>query len=292
MDLSSLKITSIRTKVLLVMVLIPMLAIFFISTALVINEKHTAHRNLIKELFSIADVIALNSGESIAFNDREAALETLISLAARKGIVAAFLYDANFIQFEKYVGNGAEADKMMAEFYKSHPDRVVAMEQLLESGMLIAACPQGKHVHIIRPVRLNGNVVGAIHLVNDMRNMNDSLLSYYRVIGITIAFTLLWVFLLAAWLQKYITVPLFDLMRSMNLVTRDKNYSVRVINRSNDELGTLIDHFNVMIGEIQSRDQELQEYSQRLEKMVESRTAELYSANTELEAMIEDIGKK
>ena len=103
-----LQINSIRTKVLLVMVLISMMAIFFLSTALVIHKKNTAHSNLTDELSAIADVIALNTGAAIAYSDRETSLEALASLKARKGIVAAFLYDTNFDILARYVVSGVD----------------------------------------------------------------------------------------------------------------------------------------------------------------------------------------
>ncbi len=289
MGLSSLNVNSIKNKLILLMVLVSMLAIFLLSTAWVVYEKYTATRNLSKELVSIANIIALNSSEAITFNDREAALEILVSLAGRKDIIAAFLYDANFNQFEKYAASGVEADKIVAQFYKTNPDKVVAMEQLVETGILTTVCPKGKHVHAIRPVHFNKNVVGVLHLVSDKQNMNERLRNYYNVIGIASALTLFLVLVLSAWVPKYITVPLLDLMRSMDLVSREKNYSVRVLKKSDDELGTLIDNFNAMIGEIESRDLALKEYSQALEQMVESRTEQLHSTNTELEAMVIDL---
>ncbi len=53
-----------------------------------------------------------------------------------------------------------------------------------------------------------------------------------------------------------------------------------------DEFGLLVDHFNQMIEEIQTRDDELKAYSAGLEQMVELRTKDLSQAKTDLEAMV------
>src|SRR5437660_867140 len=55
----------------------------------------------------------------------------------------------------------------------------------------------------------------------------------------------------------------------------EKNYSIRAVKESEDELGLLIEGFNEMLGQIQVRDDELQKAKDELEKRVEERTAEL-----------------
>ena len=285
------QLNSIKTKLLLLFVFISMLAIFLVSTALVINEKYRANTILAKELASIADVIALNSAAALTFRDHESARATLLPLEARKGIVAAFLYDGELNHFVHYKANEFNVQRMIAAFNKDHPDKQQSMKKLKEQGWLLASCPEGKHVHVIRPVHLGDEVVGAIHLVDDKLQIRERLQAYYRLIGCIVALTLFIVLLLSAWMQKFISVPLFDLMESINQVSAKKDFSVRVRKKSNDEFGTLIDHYNEMIEEIQKRDQELYEYSQGLKKMVDSRTAELFQANKNLASLVDDLEK-
>jgi light-regulated signal transduction histidine kinase (bacteriophytochrome) len=52
----------------------------------------------------------------------------------------------------------------------------------------------------------------------------------------------------------------------MRVVSKEKNYSVRVEKQSHDELGTLIDGFNEMLTQIQERDEELKRYATELER--------------------------
>lgn len=281
-------LNSIRTKLLLLFV--SMLVIFLVSTAMIFYEKHTANDFLTEELTSIADVVALNSAAALAFSDSESARSALASLvAARKGIVAAFFYDADLNPFVDYRASGFDIKRMTAEFDEVYPDKQQSMKALQELGRLNLPCSEGKYVHVIRPVRLGDEVVGAVHLVDDMQQIRERLENYYRVIGIIVALILFIVLLLATWMQKFISVPLVDLMESINLVTRERDFSVRITKKNNDEFGTLIDRFNEMIGEIQSRDQELQEYTQGLKKMMDSRTAELCQANESLESLVDDL---
>jgi signal transduction histidine kinase/DNA-binding response OmpR family regulator len=286
-----MQLKSIKTKLLLFFIFISMLGIALVSTALIIHEKKSANVILSEELTSIADVVALNNSAALAFNDRDAAYDTLCALAARKGIVAAFLYDADWHLFVDYVVDDFNEKQMVAEFNRAIPDKQGGLLLLKQQGYLDYPCPLEKYIHVIRPVRLNGEVIGAIHLIDDKRQIRERLASYYKVIGSIIALTLGLVFLLSAWMQKFFTVPLFDLMQSIEQVSQDKNYGVRVKKKSNDEFGTLIDRFNEMLGEIHSRDKVLQKYSHGLEKMVELRTTELSDANRNLELAVVDLEK-
>src|SRR2546428_14005811 len=65
------------------------------------------------------------------------------------------------------------------------------------------------------------------------------------------------------------------------MVSIEKNYSIRAVKESEDELGLLIEGFNEMLGEIQVRDTELQKAKDELEKRVEQRTAELQQEITD-----------
>ena len=89
-------------------------------------------------------------------------------------------------------------------------------------------------------------------------------------------------FLIAARLQRVISDPVIHLAQTARAVTRLKNYGIRAHKSSDDELGTLIDGFNDMLSNIQSRDGELQRQRESLEEEVLARTAELRRVNAEL----------
>src|SRR5207245_6454570 len=72
--------------------------------------------------------------------------------------------------------------------------------------------------------------------------------------------------------QRVISQPLLDLSRTANAVAGEKNYSLRAVKQSEDELGRLIDGFNAMLEQIQQRDAALREARDELEKRVEERT--------------------
>jgi signal transduction histidine kinase/CheY-like chemotaxis protein/HPt (histidine-containing phosphotransfer) domain-containing protein len=286
---------SIRTKLFLLMGLTAFLALALVATALVIYEKRNAGKFYSRQLISMADIIALNSGAVLAFQDEEAAREILNSLAAKPEIVLALLHDRQGNIFSSYRRPGENDKEIIAELLKAYPDQKKILAELEARGGITFR--SARHVHVIRPVRIGNNprggndLVGAIHLVDDMQLVDSRLRAYYAVVAAIVVITLLVVLALAARLQRLFTEPLLELMQSMATVRREKNYAVRVRKKSNDEFGTLIDRFNDMITEVQNRDGELQEYSSGLEKMVETRTRELSRANEDLASLVADLEK-
>ncbi len=268
---------SIRTKLFLLLSLTAVLALLLVSTALMINEKWNARKNLVGELRSIADVVALNSGAAMAFDDELAAEETLNSLAAKPEIAAAILYDKNGDTYSKYHRNGIDADLLITDLNNAYPDSQDILQELETNGFVTHLF--NGYIHIIRPVLAKDTLVGAIHLVDDMQQVRRRLHTYYSVVSVIVVITLMVVLLLSVKFQEIFTGPLFELMQSIKEVTIKKNYHVRVKKQGEDEFGTLIDCFNDMIGEIHARDEDL-------EKRVKLRTADLSQAKNELEEMV------
>ena len=60
---------SIRKKLQLGMSLTSILALLLVSGTLIINEKIDARKSLVEELSSMADLVALNCGAALYFND-------------------------------------------------------------------------------------------------------------------------------------------------------------------------------------------------------------------------------
>jgi signal transduction histidine kinase len=77
--------------------------------------------------------------------------------------------------------------------------------------------------------------------------------------------------------QRQISRPIIALAETAKAVSERHDYAVRATKHGDDELGVLTDAFNHMLAQIQ-------EQNDLLEKRVRERTAELESANDELEA--------
>ncbi len=284
-----MKNLSIRTKLVLLVSVTALLAIFMVSGSLIVKEQDNAKNDLVQELQSIANLIALNTGSAIIFHDKQAAEENLASLASKPEIIVAVLYDKDGNIYAEYKKKPVNSNAAVFDLQQSVQAPEGTIDKLKKSGMLTYIL--NGHFHIILPVIVKGSFFGGIHLVDNMQYLKKQLHSYYIVLGYVVLITLLVVLVLASKIQSLFTGPLFSVIDSMNKVSERKNYKIRVKSRTNDEFGVLVYHFNKMIEEIQKRDEELQEYSAGLEEMVAVRTKDLSMAKKELETIVVDLEK-
>ncbi len=110
-----------------------------------------------------------------------------------------------------------------------------------------------------------------------------------RALGVTIAASTLAVVVAASgllWLVLRLVLmqPLGRLNAALREIAANKRYDLRLEQQRKDEIGQLIRNFNGMMGEIESRDRQLNAHRDQLEALVEARTAELLSAKEQAEA--------
>jgi len=225
-------------------------------------------------------IIAANSTASLAFANDADARELLSALRADPHIVAAVLYDKGGHVFAAYPA-GVAGDAVPAA---PGPDGY-----RFERGLLIG----------FQPVEEAGSQrLGTLYLASDLGVVYDT----FRLSGViglgVMAVALLAAYLLSRVLQGTISQPILALAETAKAVSARQDYSVRAPKLGADELGTLTDAFNQMLGRIEDQKNELQRYATDLERRVEERThelqdrneslrrnaAELLAANTELDA--------
>jgi TMAO reductase system sensor TorS len=104
------------------------------------------------------------------------------------------------------------------------------------------------------------------------------------LLPIILAMNILGVIGVAYLMQRLILRPIFGLLGAMRQVSDTKDFSVRIPQLGNDELGMLGRGFNDMLAQIQSRDTQLADHKTDLERQVSSRTQELARAKERAEA--------
>jgi signal transduction histidine kinase/CheY-like chemotaxis protein len=83
--------------------------------------------------------------------------------------------------------------------------------------------------------------------------------------------------------EDFIMGPILELVGVIKKVSLESNYRLRAVRRTDDEVGLLVDCFNLMLSEIQLRELELLENQNHLEAEVRRRTTQLAEQNRELE---------
>ncbi len=279
----------IRCKLILIMGIAAGFALLLSSSALITNEYITMRLMLSKELSSLADVVGWNSAAALTFDDVKAAEETLSALRSKPEIIAAFLYDKEGHLFAQYLIDKTVHNTLEMEMGKGMITLGPLADRLSGNGAVTQYEHNG-YLHLMRPLVLEGEQIGLIHLVDDMSKIGKILRTYFMIMGFIISISLLLVILLSYRLQKIFSGPMEKIMQAMKSVSALKDYSIRVNKTSNDEFGDLVDVFNEMLGEVQQRDVQLKDHRNHLEEEVSKRTSELSDKNLQLEdAMAEAL---
>jgi signal transduction histidine kinase/CheY-like chemotaxis protein/HPt (histidine-containing phosphotransfer) domain-containing protein len=145
---------------------------------------------------------------------------------------------------------------------------------------------QGNQFHISAAIERNGQALGFVRILVPLEVLYPDWRGYILITLAAIATAVLTAYWLAARLQHQISGPIVNLAHTMQRVSSEEDYSLRVERSSHDEVGSLIDGFNQMLGQIRHRDSRLEKYRQFLEQQVEERTINLGNANLDLKLAI------
>ena len=164
--------------------------------------------------------------------------------------------------------------------------------RLPTSGFVDADRPSmvlaGRLLYITAAVVNDGRVTGYVRVEPPIDALYPDWPSYLLITAAAIAAALGAAYWLAARLQHQISGPIVNLAHTMQRVSSEEDYSLRVERNSQDEIGSLIDGFNQMLAQIRHRDSRLEKYRQFLELQVAERTVNLGNANRELTRAIDE----
>jgi two-component system chemotaxis sensor kinase CheA len=95
--------------------------------------------------------------------------------------------------------------------------------------------------------------------------------------------------LLAGWILTGVSRSVGNLAQAAERVRTERDFKVRAVKTSDDELGRLTDAFNEMLAGIQARDDELSQHRGNLERLVAERTAELSQRNQAMRLVLDNV---
>ncbi len=252
----------IKQKLTLISVLATAVALVLAAAGLVTYELGTFKKELVDDLASVAGIIGYNGAAALAFNDTASAAETLKALDAKPHIVAACIYDRSGHVFATYPHAQPAAD--------FPPPPAGATEHF-----------GSDRIDLFRPIIIAGENTGTIYLRADLKGIRARLERFALILCGVMLVAMLVAYWIAAHLQRAISEPVAELVAVASRVAAEKDYALRAVKRGDDELGRLMDGFNEMLAQIQSRDGALQNAQDKLEDRVAERTRELQQENAE-----------
>ena len=254
---------SIKRKLTLIILLTSSIALLAACVAFITYEVVSFRESVKNQLVTLAEVIGANCTAALTFQDPRSAGEALGALRAQPHILKACIYKLDGAVFAAYrrsdqLASAPPAPRPQGEYF------------------------EGENLLLFRDIQLGPDPIGKIYLLFDLKVLNDRLRQYAGIVALVLVASLLVALLLSSRLQRIISEPIGHLASTARQVSAGKNYSLRAVKRSKDELGMLTEAFNDMLAQIQDRDLELDRHRGHLEEQVAERTTELVGMNQEL----------
>ncbi|HZO83633.1 MAG TPA: ATP-binding protein [Verrucomicrobiae bacterium] len=246
---------SIKRKQMLIITLTSTVALLLASSAFIYYEIITFRNSVKENLSSLADVLSYNSTAALTFNDPSVARDLLNCLSSEPHVIQAVLYNKNAQRFARYSRKQQNAE---IEPPNLPPEGYVFGESSVAYGA---------------KVQMQGEQLGWIYLEADLAPLKQRVQQYVSIVILVSLASLLAALLISSRLQRLVSDPILQLARLARMVSFEKNYSARATPASTrDEVGELIQGFNEMLEQIQTRDVALQSARDDLERRVTERT--------------------
>ena len=260
------------TRKLLVIVLVPTLSALVLACTLLYLFDVASLRRALKDQVTLSARHASDAlGEPLRWQDPGQAQGALHVLSQNEGIEAACLYDAKGKIFARY---------FREQVVTALPAVPLPGPQMRFRGDKLEAWHQ---IEAFDPASLETRTLGMLYLVADVSFLRTRLAVYSLAVVLVLTVGMLTAYLVASRLQEAVSTPIRHLALLAKVVTEERDYSVRAVKRSDDEVGKLVDEFNAMLSEIEKREQALQSAYDHLEERVSARTRELQQALAEHE---------
>lgn len=233
-------------------------------------DLYLLRQNLINALDTEAEIVGANSVTSLIFDDPQAAETTLSALHHSSQIRTAIIVRMDGTVFARY---------------SREPSQQIGIEERLGTGETRRTWTDGRDILLGSRIDFQGKPLGAVYLRAETSDVAQRAERFGLISACILLISFAVALLATSSIRHLLTDPLTGLTQTAQIVSREKDYSVRAtLPRSRDELSFLVESFNEMLEQIQQRDRALEESRSALEQRVHERTAELTASNKELEA--------
>ncbi len=248
-------------------------------------EIKSQKEELINQVTSTAALIAFNASTSIIFNDPDTEKTRLASFQAINTIENIHIYKKDEITEE-------------AHFFTSYNKLGVptVISKITQIEQLQTPTFTADYLEYIEPIEYEGLTYGYVYIRASLDKLKENQLERLTMSGVLLATLLIIALLLALAIKRRINRPIQSFVRTVQKISKEKDYSVRMERIPVAELDTLAKTFNIMLQRIEQtmhkRDKAEQEnltLNQNLEEKVNQRTIALKESNAELLATLEKM---
>jgi signal transduction histidine kinase/ActR/RegA family two-component response regulator len=195
-------------------------------------------------------IVAENSAAPLTFKDEQAARETLAVLRLRPRIELGCLYAASGQLFAMYERDVTAECPAAAPAFSSF---------------------EWDTVQEVSPVQMGRDRLGTLYIQRELTDVHNRLRIGVLTAAGLVLLALLTAFVIAYRMQRSISRPMLQLANTAREISSTRDYALRAIPTTRDEVGVVIRAFNEMLDRISERDAELSRTNRELAIEVEER---------------------
>lgn len=262
---------SVQRKLVAIVLLTTLVALLVALGAMIAYDLRSYHRGIVADMTAQAELLGSTTAAALAFDDARVAGEDLSVLKFRPQVRSAAIYSNRGRLFATYARPGSEAG------FPKLPEG---------DGMRI----EGRELVVFKRIVQGSEILGTVFLRADYE-IYARVADYLGIASVVLVLALLVAYFTSASLQRVVTRPILAIAQVAREVVETRDYSRRAEKMSSDEVGALVESFNGMLAEIEHQTLDLEasnaevlRLNEALEGRVRERTAELESANKELES--------
>jgi signal transduction histidine kinase/ActR/RegA family two-component response regulator len=236
---------TVRGKLVRVVLITTLTSLCVAGIAMLTVDLSRYQKSWASDMSSEASILSVAIAPALAFNDHEAAVRNLSALAARPRVMAAALYSPDGTVYASFLRDGATP-------IPDSPPR----EGITTFGQRV------EYAHVIER---NGEVLGTLYM-RSRYDIAGRVAAYLSIFALVTLLAVAVAFLLSRRLQRGITEPLDAMAALARAIVTRRDYSLRVERTSDDEIGVVVDAFNRMLEEVDSRSRALEASNEALEE--------------------------
>jgi signal transduction histidine kinase/DNA-binding response OmpR family regulator len=240
---------SIKRKLTLLVMLTTTIALLVAAVQFILNDLRDYRRRSINDLKILARITGDNCASPLDFDDKPFAAQVLTGLQVKPNVQAAAVYKDGKL-FASYLAAGKAASVLP----ETEPPEGLFSRNGRERLCRPIMSPKG------------GQKLGSIYIDFDLSDVWARVGWNCSVVAAMLAISAVVAFLISSRLQREISKPILDLAEVANVISEKRDYSVRAVKQTHDEIGFLIDCFNGMLAKMEKHEKTLREVNEQLAK--------------------------
>ena len=257
-----------RGKMMRIVVITTAIALLAAGAGMLLHDLSVYRDSWVSDLDTQSSILGTSTASALMTGDRTVANRNVNAVRWRATLLMAALYTADGKLFASFVRPGESAPPLQ-------------LQATVRSSRV-----SGGNVELTAPIIQDGQHLGTI-LLRAHHDIGARALAYLGIFGLVTLMSMIVALLLSTSLQKVITEPLDSMADVARQVTTKRDYSLRAHSTTDDEIGIVVEAFNSMLDEVQTRARALEQSNTALTTEVQIRqTAEaaLARSNARLES--------